>query len=243
MGTIDYMAPEQVSDAHKVDIRADVYSLGCTLYHLLAGRVPFADSHPAARVLLRQEQDPRAVEEYRPDVPPALPGVLRRMLARRAEDRYQTPAEAARALQPFIVPAVATSIPTVPPVPVVVVAMEKHTTRSTSPPTVNRVPVPTERSKARRRPVSRTVVEELPEVVEELPEVGRASSGNSSFRPQEKTPAAGWTLTTWLLIEGIIGIGVIGITVIGVGVGGVLLYLAVIAFINRKTANAVLPAL
>jgi formylglycine-generating enzyme required for sulfatase activity len=101
MGTLDYMAPEQVSDAHLVDIRADIYSLGCTLYHLLARRVPFDDCHPAARVLVRQQQCPRPVEEYRPDVPATLARVLRRMLARQPAGRYQAPAAVAEALQPF----------------------------------------------------------------------------------------------------------------------------------------------
>jgi formylglycine-generating enzyme required for sulfatase activity/serine/threonine protein kinase len=102
-GTPDYVAPEQVSNAHTVDIRADIYSLGCTLYHCLAGHVPFA--HVAAIPLLRMNarliEDVPPVEQHRPDVPAELAAVVRRMLAIRAEDRYQTPAEVATALEPF----------------------------------------------------------------------------------------------------------------------------------------------
>jgi formylglycine-generating enzyme required for sulfatase activity len=117
MGTIDYMAPEQADDAHKVDIRADVYSLGCTLYHLLAGKVPFHDAHPSARILVRQHQDPTPVIQHRPNLPAPLSGVLGRMLARRVEDRYQTPGEAAEALLPFTAPAKPAGQPGVPPLP------------------------------------------------------------------------------------------------------------------------------
>ena len=102
-GTPDYMAPEQVTNAHEVDTRADVYSLGCTLYHLLAGQVPFANAPPNAyiRMNLRVLQDPQPIEECRPEVPAALAAVVRRMMARRPEDRYQTPGEVADALLPF----------------------------------------------------------------------------------------------------------------------------------------------
>ena len=117
MGTIDYMAPEQVTDAHKVDIRADVYSLGCTLYHLLAGKVPFDNVHPGARLLTRQQQNPQLIEQHRPDAPAALGAVVRRMMARRPEDRFQTPADVAEALLPFTAAASVLNNATVPPIP------------------------------------------------------------------------------------------------------------------------------
>jgi serine/threonine-protein kinase len=101
MGTIDYMAPEQVTDVHKVDIRADVYSLGCTLYHLLTGEVPFDNVHPAARLQIRLQQNPQLIEQLRPDIPAGLAAVVRRMLARQPKDRYSTPGEVAEGLQPF----------------------------------------------------------------------------------------------------------------------------------------------
>jgi WD40 repeat protein/serine/threonine protein kinase len=98
MGTPDFMAPEQALDAHAADIRADLYSLGCTLYYLLAGRVPFPGGSLTEKLLRHQQAEPEAVERLRPGLPPGLPAVLRRLLAKRPGDRYPTPAEAAAAL-------------------------------------------------------------------------------------------------------------------------------------------------
>jgi hypothetical protein len=101
MGTPEYVAPEQATDARAADIRADVYSLGCTLYCLLAGRPPFAADTPLKLVLAHLEQEPPALQEVRPDVPPELAAVVARMLAKDPAQRYQTPAEVAQALAPF----------------------------------------------------------------------------------------------------------------------------------------------
>jgi serine/threonine protein kinase len=104
MGTADYMAPEQALDPHKVDIRADVYSLGCTFYHLLAGKAPFAGGTSTQKLLRHQQDSPIPVEQLRLDVTPDLAAVVRRLMARQPEQRFQTPAEAALALQPFAAP-------------------------------------------------------------------------------------------------------------------------------------------
>jgi eukaryotic-like serine/threonine-protein kinase len=117
MGTVDYIAPEQVTDPHGVDIRADVYSLGCTLYHLLAGQVPFGNLHPAARAGFRVTHDPDPVEKFRPDLPAALAAVVARMIARRREDRFLTPGLVAEALQPFTGRNRATETLVLPPPP------------------------------------------------------------------------------------------------------------------------------
>ncbi|MDB5312820.1 MAG: pknH 2 [Gemmataceae bacterium] len=104
MGTADYTAPEQWADSHRVDIRADVYSLGCTLYHLLVGRAPFAGPEYqslARKQLAHAEAAPPAARPARPDVPPELDAVLQRMLAKRPEDRFPTPRAVADALAPF----------------------------------------------------------------------------------------------------------------------------------------------
>jgi serine/threonine protein kinase/WD40 repeat protein len=105
MGTPDYMAPEQAGNAHAVDIRADIYSLGCTLYALLAGKAPFAGGQLTQKIAGHLSVEPTALEQFRADVPPALAAVVRRMMAKRPEQRYQTPAEVAAALVPFCGPA------------------------------------------------------------------------------------------------------------------------------------------
>jgi serine/threonine-protein kinase len=98
VGTMDYMAPEQARDFHQADIRADIYSLGCAFYFLLTGHPPFPIGTFARKLLCHQKAEPRPVEEIRPDVPPWLPPILRRMMAKSPEDRFQTPAELAAVL-------------------------------------------------------------------------------------------------------------------------------------------------
>jgi hypothetical protein len=105
MGTPDYVAPEQAVDARLADIRSDIYSLGATLYHLLAGTPPFTDGLSSQRVLAQLVRTPRPLAEVRRDVPAGLVHVLGRMMAKDAGLRYQTPAEVAKALQPFASPA------------------------------------------------------------------------------------------------------------------------------------------
>jgi serine/threonine-protein kinase len=99
MGTPDFMSPEQASDAHAVDIRSDLYSLGCTLYYLLAGLPPFPDGSLMDKLIKHKFATPRPIESRRPEVSPRLAGVVRRLLAKRPEDRYQTPGELAAVLQ------------------------------------------------------------------------------------------------------------------------------------------------
>ena len=95
MGTVDYLAPEQAINSHLVDIRADIYSLGCTFYHLLTGQVPYPGGSAMERLLRHREQEPTPAEKLRPDLPPTVAAMVRRLMAKRPEDRYQTPAEVA----------------------------------------------------------------------------------------------------------------------------------------------------
>jgi serine/threonine protein kinase len=101
LGTVDFMAPEQADDAHRVDIRADVYSLGCTLYYLLAGHAPFPEGTLVQKVMCHVERTPPPLTDFRDDLPPELLDVLARMMAKKPENRYQTPAEVVQALAPF----------------------------------------------------------------------------------------------------------------------------------------------
>jgi serine/threonine-protein kinase len=101
MGTLDYLAPEQALDSHKADIRADIYSLGCSLYYLLTGRPPFPGGTVTQKLIWHQQAEPTPVTRLRADVPAAVAAVLRKMLAKRPEERYQTPGEVVLALEPF----------------------------------------------------------------------------------------------------------------------------------------------
>ncbi len=102
MGTPEYVAPEQATDARSADTRADIYSLGCTLYALLTGRPPFQEETIIKLVLAHLEKQPRPLHEVRPEVPSDLSAVVGKMLAKSPAERYQRPIEVAQALAPFI---------------------------------------------------------------------------------------------------------------------------------------------
>jgi formylglycine-generating enzyme required for sulfatase activity/serine/threonine protein kinase len=101
LGTPDYIAPEQIRDAQSADSRADIYSLGCTLYFLLAGRPPFqADSlFGIYQAHISREADP--LNLMRPEVPAELAALVAKMMAKEPSLRFQTPGEVAQALTPF----------------------------------------------------------------------------------------------------------------------------------------------
>lgn len=109
VGTPDYLAPEQARNPRGADIRADLYSLGCTLYFLLTGTVPHPTGTPTEK-MLRHARSPFPVPD-RPDLPPGLGEVLVQLTAKKPDQRYQTPAEAAAALAPFAVPRAAPPTP------------------------------------------------------------------------------------------------------------------------------------
>ncbi|MFN0021300.1 MAG: SUMF1/EgtB/PvdO family nonheme iron enzyme [Pirellulaceae bacterium] len=122
MGTPDYMAPEQARDAHSADIRADIYSLGCTLYCLLSGGAPFPQGSIVEKIMAHVERQPKPLQELRNDVPPKLAAVLAKMMAKAPGDRYQTPAEVAEALLPFASSdATKIAAEVVPPIPIAAV--------------------------------------------------------------------------------------------------------------------------
>jgi len=103
LGTPHYIAPEQTRDAARADIRADIYSLGCTLYFLLTGKTPFSGS--LFDVLkAHHDVEARPVHHIRPDVPAGVAEVVAKMMAKEPGERYQTPGEVAKALVPFFKP-------------------------------------------------------------------------------------------------------------------------------------------
>lgn len=104
MGTPDYMSPEQGWDTASVDIRSDIYSLGCTLFRLLSGRIPFVGDNPLQLLMARCSKDAPPVRSVRGDIPDSVDQVVQRMTKRDPAERFQTPGEVAAALAPFCQP-------------------------------------------------------------------------------------------------------------------------------------------
>ncbi|MCS7044882.1 MAG: serine/threonine protein kinase, partial [Gemmataceae bacterium] len=98
LGTVDYMAPEQARDSTVADIRSDLYSLGCTLYHMLIGRPPFPKGTLAEKIVQHMEAEPPDVCKLNEQIPPGLGAIVKKLLAKKPADRYQTPAELIRDL-------------------------------------------------------------------------------------------------------------------------------------------------
>lgn len=101
MGSIDYIAPEQAIANNVVDIRADIYSLGATLYALITGKPP-VEGTTAQKLLQHQMQLPTPVSRLNPEVPEGVSHIINKMMAKRPEHRFSVPSELASALSPFI---------------------------------------------------------------------------------------------------------------------------------------------
>jgi serine/threonine protein kinase len=102
LGTLDYMSPEQAEDAHQVDHRTDVYSLGCTFFRLLTGRPPYKGKTIVNKIVAHKDQPIPSLVEARAGVPSDLDAVFRRMVAKRPEDRYQSMNELILDLEMFL---------------------------------------------------------------------------------------------------------------------------------------------
>jgi serine/threonine protein kinase len=102
LGTFDYLAPEQAIDPRSADVRSDIYSLGCTLYHCLTGKPPVPQGTAARKLHSHQLELPTDPRELNPSVTAAIVDVLSRMLAKHPEDRYQTADELVRELSRFV---------------------------------------------------------------------------------------------------------------------------------------------
>ena len=111
VGTPEYMAPEQARDGRLVDIRSDIYALGCTLYTLLAGRPPFKAVSSLEMAVMHMTQPPDPIIRFNATLPPELCALVHRMLAKRPEDRFQTPAEVATVLRPWARRSAVSSLP------------------------------------------------------------------------------------------------------------------------------------
>ncbi len=114
LGTPDFISPEQSRDIHATDIRSDLYSLGCTFYYALAGRVPFPGETAVEKLIKHLMERPEPLEKVRPEVPPAVAAIVKKLMAKNPADRYQTPAELARELDAWATnsPKMASATPT-----------------------------------------------------------------------------------------------------------------------------------
>jgi serine/threonine-protein kinase len=106
MGTPDFLSPEQSRDLHETDIRSDLYSLGCTFYYLLTGEVPFPGGATVDKLIRHNTEEIAPLEQRRPEVPRQVDAIIRRLMAKKPADRFQTPDELMEALAPFASPSV-----------------------------------------------------------------------------------------------------------------------------------------
>jgi serine/threonine protein kinase len=102
LGTPDYMSPEQARDPRHTDIRADLYSVGCVLYHLLAGQPPFPDTNIISQMIRHATEPAKPLKKFNPVVSDGLQQIVNRLMAKDPAQRYPTPERAAEALQGFL---------------------------------------------------------------------------------------------------------------------------------------------
>jgi serine/threonine protein kinase len=98
-GCVPYMAPERTRNSPEVDIRADIYSLGATIYTMITGKPPFEGKSLTELVTRIRQEDPIPPNRFQDSLPDEFQDVVQKMLAKRPESRYQTPAQASRALE------------------------------------------------------------------------------------------------------------------------------------------------
>ncbi|MGL6074929.1 MAG: serine/threonine protein kinase [Fimbriiglobus sp.] len=102
LGTADYLAPEQAIDCSNVDTRADIYSLGATAYYILTGKPPFEADKVSQKLLMHQVKPVTPVHKVVLGLTEEFSAIITKMLAKKPEDRYQTPQDLIAALEPFL---------------------------------------------------------------------------------------------------------------------------------------------
>jgi len=180
MGTCDYMAPEQAEDTHAADARADVYSLGCTLYRLITGKPPYTGNTVMKKLLAHRDQPIPSLQQSRSDVPDALQAVYERMMAKEPDDRLQTMTDVIAELEsvPGVADSSATSSATEPPEPELAAFLQDITAGKT-----------TAKQKTATKPKAEPVIEE--ETIDRQPEQETDTSLNVVAEAPPADAAAG----------------------------------------------------
>ena len=111
MGTPDFISPEQARNMHHADIRSDIYSLGCTFYYLLTGKVMFPGGTTMEKLLRHLNEEPKAIGEFRSDVPTEVLAILKQMTAKDPDQRCSVPAWPRSGWRPRFVPVSAHAAP------------------------------------------------------------------------------------------------------------------------------------
>jgi serine/threonine protein kinase len=101
VGTFDYISPEQARNPRQIDTRSDIYSLGCTLYHMLSGRVPFPAPSLPEKLFAHQSKEAEPLVGQVSGLPEGLDAVVRKMMSKKPDERYFRPSLVARALEPY----------------------------------------------------------------------------------------------------------------------------------------------
>src|SRR5262249_37801428 len=154
IGTPDYLAPEQARSAKNVDIRADIYTAGCVLYHTLTGQPPFPDKSVLNQVMRHATETPRPLSDFLPEVPDGLQNVMNWLMAKDPAQRYATPERAAQALNLFL-RNTPTAGPAASPLPAFVQWLEKDAPVATAKPSAG-IPVGKLESSSRKPEVARS---------------------------------------------------------------------------------------
>jgi serine/threonine protein kinase len=213
LGTPDYIAPEQIIDAPSADIRADIYSLGGTLFHLLAGRPPFQANSLYDMFQAHMSREADALNFVRPEVPAELAALVARMMAKDPARRFQTPGEVAEALTPFFKKGNAAFKGTKP-------EFARDGQMAASRPETGAVSTPTERATDAGRPVARAkkpseaaVPEPQWESLIAFRETERSVDEAPKVESTRRPPWKRWPIALAGFLFGLIALGVIIITI------------------------------
>ncbi|GIW79621.1 MAG: hypothetical protein KatS3mg105_1428 [Gemmatales bacterium] len=102
VGTMDYIAPEQAEDALNVDGRADLYSMGCSLYYVLTGQPPFPGGNALQKIMKHYFEEPTPATQINASIPEAFNRIVQKLMMKKRDQRYQTAAEVRRDLEPWV---------------------------------------------------------------------------------------------------------------------------------------------